>query len=37
VYQNFTVKITDQDYNRVDIRDPSIVLMLNFKIPRQQL
>jgi hypothetical protein len=37
VYQNFTVKITDQDYNRVDIRDPSIVLMLNFRMPRQQL
>lgn len=37
VYQNLVLKITDQTYNRVDIRDPSIVIMLNFKIPRPQM
>lgn len=36
IYQSFTIKFVDQDYNRVDIRDPSIVIMLNFKIPREQ-
>jgi hypothetical protein len=34
IYQSFTLKITDQNYNRVEIRDPAIVIMLNFRIPR---
>ena len=34
-YQSFTIEIKDQEYRRVDVRDPVIVVQVTFKIPRQ--
>lgn len=32
VYSNFTIELVDQNYQRIDIRDPSILAIMNFKI-----
>lgn len=32
IYSNFTIEIVDQTYNRIEIKDPSILLMINFRI-----
>lgn len=32
IYSNFTIDLVDQAYNKIDIRDPSILVMVNFRI-----
>jgi hypothetical protein len=32
VYSNFTIEFVDQNFQRIDIKDPSILVMMNFKI-----
>lgn len=32
IYSNFTIDLVDQTYNKIDIRDPSILIMVNFRI-----
>ncbi len=36
-YLNFTVEFLDQEYKRVEILDPSTVISLNFKVPREKV
>jgi hypothetical protein len=32
VYSNFTLELVDQTFQRIDIKDPTILVMVNFKI-----
>jgi hypothetical protein len=34
-YQYFTLELVSQDYLRVDVRDPAIVIIVTFKMPRE--
>jgi hypothetical protein len=33
VYSNFTIELVDQNYQRIDIKDPSVLVMVNIRMP----
>lgn len=36
VYTHFTIEFVDQNLQRIDIKDPQILVMLNFRIPSEE-